>query len=247
MSDTVLAETIRITGHEGAEIEAYVARPLGVDRHGSVILIHHLPGYDAATKEMARRFATMGYAALLPNLYSRQAPGREPGEAAAVVREQGGVPDEQLIGDVAGAAAALRRLPASNGKVGCIGHCSGGRQSFLAACSVDLDAAVDCYGAFVVGTLPDGFPLRVEPLYDRIPDLRCPVLGLFGADDQHPSVEDDHELERLCARHGKDFSMKIYDGASHAFFFTGRDSYRADAAIDGWARIEEFFGRHLTT
>ena len=65
------------------------------------------------------------------------------------------------------ATSAARRptcaaLPTSNGKVGVIGYCSGGRQSVLAACNLDLDAAVDCYGAFVTGTPPEGFPLQVE-------------------------------------------------------------------------------------
>lgn len=246
MSDTMLGETVGITGENGDEIEAYLARPLSAGNHGGVVVIHHLPGYDDATKEIVRRFATMGYAALMPNLYSRQAPGKSPGEASAIIRELRGVPDEQLTGDVAGAAAALRRLPTSNGRVGCIGYCSGGRQSILAACTVDLDAAVDCYGALVVGTVPDDFPLNVTPLYDLLPGLRCPVLGLFGADDTNPSVEQDHELDGLMAQHGKDFQMKVYDGAGHAFFNTGRDSFRSDAAADGWGRIEAFYRQHLT-
>jgi carboxymethylenebutenolidase len=64
------------------------------------------------------------------------------------------VPDERLVGDVGGAAAHLRQLSSSNGKVGVIGYCSGGRQSVPAACSVDLDAAVDCYGAYVASDAP---------------------------------------------------------------------------------------------
>ncbi len=78
------------------------------------------------------------------------------------------------------------RSTSSNGKVGVIGYCSGGRQSVLAACNLDLDAAVDCYGAFVVGTPPDGFPLQVTNLVDQLPNLRAPLLGLFGKDDQYP-------------------------------------------------------------
>jgi len=49
----------------------------------------------------------------------------------------------------------LRALANSNQKVGVIGYCSGGRQSVLAACSLNLDAAVDCYGAFVVESRPE--------------------------------------------------------------------------------------------
>ncbi len=42
------------------------------------------------------------------------------------------------------------RCPTSNGKVGVIGYCSGGRQAYVVACSLDIDAAVDCYGGRVV-------------------------------------------------------------------------------------------------
>ena len=117
----------------------------------------------------------------------REAPGAAPDDAAATARAQGGVPDERLIGDVAGAAEYLRVAADLNGKVGVIGYCSGGRQSVLAACNVDLDAAVDCYGAFVVGTPPEGFPLKVTKLVDQLPNLRCPLLGLFGNEDQYPT------------------------------------------------------------
>src|ERR1035437_9564196 len=167
MGDALTAQTVRISGHGGAEIEAYLARPEGESSRGGVVVIHHMPGYDGATKEIVRRFAVLGYDAICPNLYWREAPGAAPDDAAATARAQGGVPDERLVGDVGGAAAYLRGLPTSNRKVAVIGYCSGGRQSVLAACNLDLDAAVDCYGAFVVGTPPAGFPLQVTNLVDH--------------------------------------------------------------------------------
>jgi carboxymethylenebutenolidase len=135
-ADAILAETISITGHGGDDIEAYRAVPLGPGSRGGVIVIHHMPGYDRETKEFVRRFAVAGYHAICPNLYSREAPGADPDDAAATVRAAGGVPDARLVGDLAGAVEYLNGLEAANGKVGVIGHCSGGRQSFLAACSL---------------------------------------------------------------------------------------------------------------
>lgn len=252
MSDDITAGSTRIDGADGDEIEAYLAAPVDGGTGGSVVVIHHMPGYDAATKEMVRRFAVMGYTALCPNLYWRDAPGAEPDDAAATSRSRGGVPDGRLVGDVAGAAAHVRALPfvdgrgGSNGRVGVIGFCSGGRQSVLAACSTDLDAAVDCYGAFVVGTPPEGFPLQVEPLYDLLPDLRAPLLGLFGSDDAHPSPDHVAELDDLLDRAGKPHEFHSYQGAGHAFFAVDRPSYRPAAAVDGWSRIGAFFAQHLT-
>jgi carboxymethylenebutenolidase len=245
MSDSLCAETLTIAGHGGDEIEAYAARPSEDGRRGGVVVIHHMPGYDRGTKEIVRRFAELGYDAISPNLYPREAPGAAPDDAAATARAQGGVPDDRLVGDVAGSAAYLRALPTSNGKVGVIGYCSGGRQSVLAACNVDLDAAVDCYGAFVTGTPPEGFPLKVTNLVDQLPNLRAPLLGLFGNEDSHPSPEQVDELDQILTDLGKPHEFHRYDGAGHAFFTTDRPSYNVEAANDGWERIETFYENQL--
>ena len=245
MSDTLAAATIRLDGHGGDEIEAYLARPEGDAPRGGVVVIHHMPGYDRATKEIVRRFAELGYDAICPNLHYREAPGAAADDAAAANRAAGGVPDERLIGDVAAAAAYLRGLDTGNGKVGSIGYCSGGRQSVLAGCTVDLQAAVDCYGAFVTEPTPEGFPIEVSNLVDRIGDLRCPLLGLFGNEDQHPAPADVDELERLLQQHGKSYEFHRYDDAGHAFFSVDRPSYRVAAANDGWERVTAFFASHL--
>jgi carboxymethylenebutenolidase len=147
---------------------------------------------------------------------------------------------------VAGAAAYLRGLSNSNGKVGVIGHCSGGRQAFLAAVSLPLDAAVDCYGGFVVGDAPEGHPLHgVPPLVGRAGDLSCPLLGLFGKDDVAPSPEQVAELEDAVKAAGKTYEFHSYEGAGHAFLQVDRPSYRPEAAVDAWRHIWAFFGRYL--
>jgi carboxymethylenebutenolidase len=243
----MLAETISITGHGGDRIEAYLARPLGPGPYGSVAVIHHMPGYDEQTKEITRTFATHGYLALCPNLHFREAPGASPDDAAATVRASGGVPDDRLVGDVAGAVGYLRAMPSANGRAATIGYCSGGRQSFLAACRLQLDAAVDCYGAFVTGTPPEGMPLKAGPIAHLARDLSCPLLGLFGEDDQHPSPSEVAELSKVLNDAGKTHEFHSYPGAGHAFFAVNRPAYRPEAATDGWQRIWDFFGRHLAS
>ena len=244
MSDAFLSETITIGTADG-EIEAYAALVQDSSPRGGVVVIHHMPGYDESSKEIVRRFGSLGYNAVMPNLYHRDAPGAAPDDAAAAGRAQGGVPDERLVIDVTAGAEYLRALPNSNGKVGTIGYCSGGRQSVLSAIEVDIDAAVDCYGAFVVGTVPEGFPLKVRPFGDRISGVRAPILGLFGKDDQHPSPEQVAELEQLLKDSGKEYEFHSYEGAGHAFFSVDRVAYRPEAATDGWAKIIAFYGKHL--
>lgn len=245
ITDAITAGSVTITGHGGDELEAYLARPLADRPRGGVVVIHHLPGYDAATKQMVRTFAVHGFAAVCPNLYSREAGGASPDDAAAAVRAAGGVPDERLVGDVDGAARYLNGLDHANGRIGVIGHCSGGRQAFLAAVSLPIDAAVDCYGAFVVNTPPSEFPLQARPLLDRAADLSAPLLGLFGAEDSYPGPEETATLSAELDRLGKPHEFHTYEGAGHAFFAVDRPSYRPEAAVDGWRRIIAFFDTHL--
>jgi carboxymethylenebutenolidase len=245
--DALLAEEIRMTGHNGDEIAAYLARPLQPGPVPGVLVIHHMPGWDEGSKEITRRFASHGYSAICPHLHYREGPEASPDDAAAAARAAGGVPDERFLGDASGAIAVLRGLTNSNGKVGVIGYCSGGRQSFLAACSLPVDAAVDCYGGFVVASPPEGSPFKMKPAIDKAPGLSCPLLGLFGADDSFPTVDEVKELEKVLGELGKTFEMHIYDGAGHAFFSVDRTSYRPEAANDGWQRIWDWYGRYLGT
>jgi carboxymethylenebutenolidase len=246
MSDSMTTSTITITGANGDDVQAYLARPEGTHSRGGVVVIHHMPGYDRGSKEIVRRFAELGYDAICPNLYWREAPGADPDDAAATARANGGVPDERLVGDVGGAAEYLRALATSNGKVGVIGYCSGGRQSVLAACNLDLDAAVDCYGAYVTGTPPEGWPVKVTNLVDQLPNLRAPLLGLFGNEDSYPTPAQVDELEQILKDNGKPHEFHRYDDAGHAFFSTDRPSYRVAAALDGWERVEAFYGTYLS-
>jgi carboxymethylenebutenolidase len=243
--EALSAHDVMFAGHEGAQINAYQALPAGEGPFAGVLVIHHLPGWDSPTKEITRRFAAGGYNAICPNLYARQGLAVDPDDAAAATREAGGIPDDQFVGDADGAVEALRALPTSNGKVGVIGYCSGGRHSFLTGVSLSVDAVVDCYGAFVTGTVPEGFPLKVTPLVDRTPELRGPLLGLFGNEDQFPSPEQVDELELALQAAGKTYEFHRYDGAGHAFFAVDRPAYRPEAAVDGWRRIFEWFGRYL--
>ena len=239
------AQTIVFASADGDQIEGFLAQPSDVESFPGVVVIHHLPGYDQATKEMALKFASKGYAALVPNLYSREAPDAAPDDAAAIVRAQGGVPDDRLVDDVDGAARHLRGLAGGNGKVGVIGHCSGGRQAFLSACRLRLDAAVDCYGAYVVGGPPPNSGLKMPPVVDLAPSLSCPLLGLFGAEDKFPSPPQVKELADALTVAGKDYEFHSFDSAGHGFFAVDRPSYRVEAANRGWEFVFDFFGRQL--
>jgi carboxymethylenebutenolidase len=87
----------------------------------------------------------------------------------------------------------------------------------------------------------------MQPILHLAPQLSCPLLGLFGADDQRPSPAETAVLAAELDRLGKQYEFHTYDGAGHAFFAVDRPSYRPEAAVDGWRRILDFFRTHLTT
>lgn len=148
--ESQFAETISLRGHMDAPINGYFARPSGAGPFPGLVIIHHMPGWDGPHKEIARRFAHHGYAASLPNLQFREGKAT-PEENSASIRAAGGMPDDRTMGDVQGAIDHLRTLPYHNGKVGVVGYCSGGRQAYLAACTVKgVDAVVVNYGGGVV-------------------------------------------------------------------------------------------------
>ena len=242
----MLAETVAFRGHRGDIGEAYYARPLGGGPWPGVVLIHHMPGWDEWIKEATRKLAHHGLATISPHLYFREGPG-SPDDVGARVRAAGGVADEQVVGDVAGAMEFLRAQPYANGKVGVIGFCSGGRHAYLVACSLaDIDAVVDCWGGNVIVDDPKLLNAKrpVAPI-DLTENLRCPLLGLFGNDDQNPNPDQVNRTEALLRKLGKRCEFHRYDGAGHSFFDYGRPAYRPEQAADAWQKVLAFFGKHL--
>ena len=252
MADTgsyegMLAEVTKIPGHGGDWISVYFVRPLGPGPFPGVVWLHHMPGWDEWSKEVVRKLAYHGYAAICPHLYSRLGPGRWD-DIAAAARAKGGAPDAQVVGDAAGALAFLRAQPYSNGKVGAIGFCSGGRQAYMLGCKLPvLSATVDCWGGRVIATPDQLTPQQPVPVFEMTPDLACPLLGIFGNDDTNPDVDQVNRIEAELKRLGKTYEFFRYDGAGHAFFATDRPSYRPEQAVDGWKRVFAFFERYLQT
>ncbi|MBI2886743.1 MAG: dienelactone hydrolase family protein [Chloroflexi bacterium] len=240
----MLAETVSYAGHRGETISGYLARPLGAGPYPGVAVIMEVYGLVPHIKELARKFAAKGYLAIAPDLYTRE-PTNDPAEAWAAVRGRGGLPDDQALGDLEGAAQVLLALPQCNGKIGIIGYCSGGRHVMLFACnSSSLAAAVDCYGGRVV--TEELTPAQPVAVLDMVALLSCPVLGLFGADDQNPSPAHVARLEEELKKHRKDYEFHSYPSpVGHGFFADYRPSYRQEAAVDGWQRVFDFFERRL--
>lgn len=244
----MLAETVCYPGHGGKMIRSYVSRPLGVTDCPSLVLIPHMPGWDEWCRECARRFSQHGYAVACPNIYQDFDPDGTPEEASKAAIAQGGARDGDVMADVAGSLAYLKGQSWSNGKVGVIGMCSGGRHAFLAACTVEgFDAAVDCWGGGVVMKEEDLSPARPVAPIDYTGQLSCPLIGIFGNDDKMPTPQEVDIHEEALKKAGKEYEFHRYDGAGHGIWYYHKPMYRREQAMDSQEKVYAFLEKHLRT
>jgi len=243
----VKGETIHFKSG-GDTISGYLAQPTQSGSYPGIVVIHEAFGLVDHIRDLARRFANIGYNALAPDLYARAGGPADPSDINTVFPVMFGLPDKQAVQDLEAAAAHLRGLSGATRKIGAIGFCSGGRQTLLFACSSDkVDAAIDCWGGFIDRATPDAETTAARPaaVLDLVRNLHCPLFAAFGEEDQNPSVAMEAELKKRATAAGKDVTTKIYRDAGHAFIADYRPSYREKPAFELWADITAYFGKHL--
>jgi len=211
-----------------------------------VVLVPDVWGLSDLYRDFARRLASEGLAVLAVDLYRRE--GRPalsgPADAVAFCKRW---PDGPVLEDVQAAIDRLGAHPAAAGrKVGVTGFCVGGQQALLAACTCrGLAACVSFYGMLAWDEDVDREAKPRSPL-EALPDLTCPVLGLYGAEDVLIPLDHVRQLEEGLAKHRQPGEVIVYPGAGHAFLNEGRpEAYRPEAARDAWARMVAFFREHL--
>lgn len=236
-------QDMQFPSQDGTPINAYYARPAASGSYPGVIVIMEAFGLNDHIKDIAERFAENGYLALAPDMYTREG-SPDPSNMDTVLATMFSVPDAQAMADLNGAIAYLKGQADSNGKVGAIGFCSGGRYAFMLACnSHNLDAAVKSAGGFLIHAEHTA-QRPISPI-DMIPNMSCPLLGLFGEEDANPSPAQAARVKEELDKHGKPYEFVMYRKAGHAFFADYRPSYRARAAQDMWHRVMVFYDKHL--
>ena len=238
------AYEVRHPGYESFAIPAYVARPSSPGSFPGLILTHGVHGYEEHMKEVARRFAVLGYTCIVPALYCRD-------DFLTVVEEEDLAkastflslrPNAQTIGDLAGSLAFLQSDNNVNDRIGLVGFCSGGRLALVFACQTKgLSGFVNFYSNSIFQTTE----VNPTPAGEMLETLGCPMLGLFGSDDANPSPADVTRLGRLLEDSSKTFELVSYKEAGHAFFSDTRPSYRPEAAYMAWGRCLEWLSRYL--
>src|SRR5712691_5004315 len=129
----IRSDMIQYPSQDGTRINAYYSRPVGAGPYPGVVVIMEAFGLVEHIKDVARRFAEQGYLAITPDMYTREG-APDPTIMDQVLQTMFSVPDTQAVADLEGAIAYLKSQSDSNGKVGAIGFCSGGRYTLILVC-----------------------------------------------------------------------------------------------------------------
>lgn len=228
-------ETVQV---DDSDMPLYLSVPASGGPVPGIVVVHGQSGLEDFVKDTTHMLALQGYAAVAPNLYHRDGADCKDDNPTRKARLR----DTGIIGDVQAAIGFLKNHGRVNpGRLGIVGFCMGGRIVYMmAAASQDLKAGVMFYGS---GTM---VPFGEGPSpFDRTREIRCPIQGHFGANDQNPSPDDMRKLDAELNRCGKVHEFHTYAGAAHAFVNTGSNNYRPHAAALSWPKATEFFSRHL--
>jgi carboxymethylenebutenolidase len=234
--------------HAGEVELGYLAHPEPGTRPG-VVLIHDVWGLSEHTRDLARRVAGEGFAALAVNLY-RRLPEVRLEDPARFIRE---LSDPQALEEVQAGIDFLAAHPAVAGhRVGVVGFCMGGMYALLAAAGCrGLSAAAVFYGLLshargmlaAPGLDPERKPR--EPVA-AAREIGCPLLALFGEDDELVLLEDVQRLRESLSGASHPAEIVVYPGAGHAFMNDTRPAaYRPDTARRAWSRLLSFLRHEL--
>jgi carboxymethylenebutenolidase len=220
---------VTLKGASGS-FAGYLAKPGGSGPHPGVIVVQEWWGLNDQIKGVADRIAAQGYVALAPDLYHGKIT-TDPEKAHEILR---GLDWKQAVSDLGTGMDYLKSLPdVGSRKIGSVGFCMGGGLSLqLALNRSDFSAAVMFYGT------PETDPAILK-------GIACPVLGLFGEEDQGIPREKVETMAKALNEIGKGAEVHTYKKAGHAFFNETRPSYVPEAAEDAWDRTVKFFRANL--
>jgi carboxymethylenebutenolidase len=239
-TEGLIANEARVPTTDGT-LPAYFAKPAGQGPFPIVLVNEEIFGVHEYIKDICRRLAKQGYLAVATEYYARVGDLSKMTDIATIIHDViAKAPDAQYMSDLDSTAAWAAKNGGSADKLGVIGFCRGGRQTWLyAAHNPHLRAAVAFYGP--LGGTPS--PIQPRTALDVAAELKCPLLGLYGAQDQGISVDSVRQAEAKAKAAGKTVEIVIYPDAGHGFHADYRPSYRESDAADAWKRAIAWFHR----
>ena len=242
--------TVTYPAQDGFDLPAYVARPAGDGPFPVVVVASEIFGVHEYIRDVCRRLAKAGYAAIAPAFFNRVEDPAPLSDMQRIQQIVAAADHEQVMGDVSATLEwASQQMWANADKVGITGFCWGGKVVWQACARFAvIDAGVAWYGR--LAPAPDATPEQVSsgqpwPV-DLADDLKAPVLGLYGGKDQGIPLASVERMRQALARAGAESSrIVVYDDAPHGFHADYRASYAPADAADGWTRLLEMFEARL--
>lgn len=250
---------------DGTDMLASLATPDTAGKHPGIIVIHEAYGLNPQIRGVATRYAENGYVAIAPNLFARNSDLMNEKNIESAMRHMWSLPPEkrrdpsamqevmknmsdtdrkvmqvfffgreemekQMVKDLLNCAEFLKK-EVSGGKLGVTGFCLGGGLTYQLSTVYPFSASVPFYGA------------NPHPI-ESVEKISGPVLAFYGGEDDRIN-EGIPEIAGAMVKYKKEFEMKIYQGAQHAFFNETRPVYNKAAAEDSWELTMQFLGKHL--
>jgi carboxymethylenebutenolidase len=241
-SEGLTASEVKISVRDG-ELPGYRAMPASGGPFPTVLVIQEIFGVHEHIRDVCRRLAKLGYFAVAPELYARQGDVSSLSNIQDIISKVvSKVADAQVIGDLDDTVAwAEKSGHADTSRLGITGFCWGGRVVWLyAAHSSKLKAGAAWYGQ-IKGEVN---AMRPKTVLELAPEMKAPVLGLYGGKDQGIPVEQVEQMRAALKAEGKTAEIIVYPDAGHAFNADYRPSYNEAAAKDAWDRMLAWFRKY---
>ena len=237
----LVAGEVQIPVPDG-HLPGYLARPDGAGPFPIVLVIEEIFGVHEYIKDVCRRLAHLGFLAVAPELYARLADMSAITDPQQIIRDViAKAPDATVLSDLDATAAWAGTQHGDRARLGVIGFCRGGRDSWLyAEHNPTLRAAVAFYGP--VNT-PDT-PIQPRNPLDAAAELKCPLLGLYGGQDTGIALADVRLAQDKARAAGKTVEIVVYPDAPHGFHADYRPSYRKNDAEAAWTRAIGWLHAH---
>lgn len=227
---------LQIAAADGGSFGGYLALPAKTPAP-ALVVIQEIFGVNQVMRDLCDWFAAQGYVAASPDIFWRIEPGvqltdKTDAEWQKAFDLMNKFDQNQGVEDLKSTVAALREHEATNGKVGTVGYCLGGRLAFLMGSRSDADANVSYYG------------VGLDGLLNELPQIKKPLMLHIASEDQFVPKEAQDKVIAAVAGNPL-IAAHVYEGNDHAFARVGGAHYDAAAAQTANDRSLAFFGEHL--
>jgi carboxymethylenebutenolidase len=251
MNRFTLSKTVRKENNEGCvmsfsdivrgsdgEFGVYISRPKdGVEANGAaLVILQEIFGVNGVMRDVADKYAELGYVAIVPDLFWRIEPGisitdKTPEEWKRAFELFGAFNVDTGIVDIA-ATIEYTRTTLAISKVGAVGYCLGGLLAYLTSCRTSIDASVSYYG------------VTINERLDEIDKVTKPLMLHVASLDKFVPAEAREQII-AAAKNNSNITIHVYDGLDHAFARPGGDHYDATGATLANERTADFFKTSL--